>query len=114
MSSDPGSLLPTQWIELFKGADVAVMVGIGIIAFVLEYSRVVPKGWIILIPLTLGAVWGVAEAMQAGYGTAAHVFKGAIYNGGAASVFGRGVTFALRKYWKATSSDSTGELPKLP
>lgn len=99
---DP-SFLPTEWLKFFQGVDVTVMVAIGIIAFMLEYSQRVPDGIAVMVPAVLGGLWGLAEAFGEGYGTLAHVLKGVLVNCGAASILGRGVNVALRAYWNATA-----------
>lgn len=101
-------ILPGEWMKVFTGVNVAVMVGIGAVAFILEYSKKIPEGWAILLPPLLGAGWGVLLGMDAqltdGASLATHVAQSCLVNAGAASVFGRGVSFLLAKYWAQTTN----------
>lgn len=103
MGGDPTTTDVGQWLKFFEGADMAVMVSIGVLAFLLERSGRVSDLVSILIPASLGALWGLTEAMSAGYGTLAHVVKGVLTNAGAATLIGRGAHVVLRKYWDATN-----------
>ena len=100
-------IIPGEWLKVFAGVNIAVMVGIGSIAFILEYSKKLSEGWCILIPPLLGAVWGVVWGLdgqtQDGASIATHIAQGVFINAGAAAVFGRGVNFVLEKYWQQTS-----------
>ena len=109
-------ILPGEWLKVFTGVNIAVMVGIGAIAFVLEYSKKVGDGWCILIPPLLGASWGVLAGLDAkmtdGASVATHVAQGVLINAGAAAVFGRGVSFLLDQYWKRTQAPVAPPAPE--
>lgn len=94
-------LIPGTWVEIFKGIDIAVMVAIGVVSYVLTRAVSVSENWALLIPLALGASWGVLEAYQAGYAPVSIVAKGMLMNGGGASIMGRllHTTGVLEKLW---------------
>lgn len=102
-------ILPGEWMKVFTGTNVSVMVGIGAIAFILEYSRKVSEGWVILLPPVLGAGWGILLGLDVtasdGASIYTHVAQSCLINAGAAAVFGRGVSFLLKKYWRQTEDD---------
>lgn len=106
-------LLPGEWLKVFTGTNVSVMVSIGAIAFCMEHSRKIPEGWCIFIPPLLGACWGVVWGWGAtitdGASVSVHVMQAALTNAGAAAIFGRGVSYALHKYWNQT--DDTPRVP---
>lgn len=97
-------IFPKEWLQLFGGVDLGVMVVIGVIAYTMERSMRFSDAVAMLIPLGLGGVWGLVEATQAGYGTVAHVLKGIMMNGGFASVVARYVNFVLQKWDKANGN----------
>lgn len=98
---DPNSIVPGQWVEILKGLDIAVMVMIGVISYVLTKAVTVSDNMAILVPLSLGAAWGVVEAFQAGYAPVSIVVKGVLMNGGGAAIIGRllHTTGVLDKLW---------------
>ena len=98
---DPSALIPGEWAVIFKGTDIAVMVMIGVVAYVLTRAAAVSDNLSMLIPLGLGAVWGAIDATQAGYAPMAMIAKGVLMNGGGACVVGRllHTTGVLDKLW---------------
>lgn len=94
-------LIPGTWVEIFKGVDIAAMVAIGVISYVLTRATSVSENLSLLIPLALGAAWGVLEATQAGYAPVSIIAKGVLMNGGGASIVGRllHTTGILDKLW---------------
>ena len=94
LPEDPGT-----WIKLFTGLDTVALLAIGILAFVLKRSLSVPEHVAILMPLTLGVIYGVAQAVGADYAPAAFVMKGALMNGAGATMIGRVVGLGMNKWW---------------
>ncbi len=96
-------MLEGQWLEVFKGIDITVMGAIAVIAFTLERAKAVNDQWAALVPLLLGTAWGIAESFTMDYGHAAIIFKGALLNGGGASMVARVAQSLLAKYWDRDS-----------
>ena len=103
-------LLPGEWLKIFQGTDISVMISIGAIAGTLRYRlpSLFTEGRVVVIVMVIGAAWGLAEAVQEGYGTVAHVLKGAILNVAAAEIITPPVGFVLRRFWKATDITQLG------
>lgn len=97
------SLIPGEWVQIFKGVDIAAMIAIGVVSYVLTRAVSVSENIALLVPLGLGAAYGVLEATQAGYAPAAIIAKGVLMNGGGASIVGRllHTTGVLDKLWPA-------------
>jgi len=94
---DP-TLFPDIWLKYAPGVDLPTMFGIGVIAFALQRSHHVPDWVTLLVPLGLGMIVGIAQAIQAGYAPAFIVMKGAFVNGGAAYIMALAVNMALSKW----------------
>lgn len=95
------SLIPGEWVQIFRGLDLAVMLAIGVISYILTRAASISENTALLVPLGLGAAWGVLEAYQAGYAPVSIVAKGMLLNGGGASIVGRllHTTGVLEKLW---------------
>lgn len=110
--------IPGEWLKVFTGTNISVMAGIGVIAFIMEYSRKFPEGWVILVPPMFGAGWGALLGIDAqmtdGASIATHVAQSCLVNAGAAAVFGRGISFMLRKYWRQTEDAPAPPYPQQP
>lgn len=82
------SLIPTAWMELFKGLDLSVLAMLSVIAFALKSAKYVTDAQRVLILLVLGSVWGIASCFIT-YGAdtplrsmVPFVFKGILMNSG--------------------------------
>ncbi len=99
-------MIPDAWLKFFPGVDIPTMVAIGFIAFILQRADAVSKGWSLLVPLVLGTLVGIAQAIDAGYSIAAYVLlKGTLLNGAAASAAAHGVDLAMQKMWPPPSKE---------
>lgn len=86
------SVIPTQWIELFKGLDIAVLVMLSTIAFALQQAKTVTDAQRVLLLLSGGALWGTASAFGT-YGAdtptrvlVGFILKGVLMNAGGAYI----------------------------
>ncbi len=91
--------MDASWLKAFDGLDLGMMTAIAIVAFILEYSKVVNNFWAILTPLTLGAFWGIIQGQWQGWGSMPMMFKGAMMNGAFASVTARGMNHIIAAYF---------------
>ncbi len=96
-------MVPGQWIELFKGLDIAVLVMLAVIAFALERAKRITDAQTVLVLLCGGGGWGIMDALRTyGDGTPIPVFvgfvaKGVLMNAGGAYLIAQGVQAALQK-----------------
>lgn len=102
-------ILPTQWIELFKGLDLAALAMLSVIAFALEKSERISVQQTVLVLLVGGALFGLVQGF-ATYGAETpigvligFIAKGVLMNSGGAYLIAIGVRAALEKYNGATS-----------
>lgn len=100
--------LPAEWVQIFGGLDVGVMVSIGIIAFILQRSKSVSESVALLVPLVMGALYGMIDALDKQYAFGVHVIKGALLTGGGATVMARVVGLTLKKWWGNGNGNGNG------
>ena len=107
-------LIPGQWLELFKGLDLAALVMLSVIAFALERATKISDAQTILLLLVGGALWGGIDGLRT-YGSdqpltlfIAFVAKGVLMNAGGAYLIAQGVSVGLQKLIGATGDKPNG------
>lgn len=100
-----------QWVKLLTGADLQVMMGIGVVAFVLYRIQKIPDWVAFLVPMVLGGLYGLTLALEQRYAFGSHVLKGFLVNGAGATLTGYGVHKVL-SLWMGDGRDTRILPPK--